>query len=96
MQIFPLIQVDRGESTSGRFPCVVKKVHDLRIWALTMDKVALSAHLAIDSKMDPQIILQEATRLLSEDYDIFESTVQIETYSEEAMLSCAKCEHPSN
>ncbi|KAK5980882.1 Zinc transporter [Trichostrongylus colubriformis] len=36
----------------------VKKVHDLRIWALTMDKVAVSVHLEVAQPQNAQSVLR--------------------------------------
>lgn len=71
----------------------VIKVHDLRIWSLTMDKVALSVHLAVDEEQDTQDILREATQMLRERFRVYECTVQIEHYSN-AMDECKSCENP--
>uniref|UniRef100_A0AC35G7P5 Uncharacterized protein n=2 Tax=Panagrolaimus sp. PS1159 TaxID=55785 RepID=A0AC35G7P5_9BILA len=53
----------------------VKKVHDLRIWALTMDKIAISVHLEIDpDAQDAQEILRETTTMLRNQYGAHETT----------------------
>lgn len=60
-----------------------------------MDKCALSVHLAIDGDVaNAQAILRKATVLLREQYKIYETTIQIEIYSQ-AMLGCIKCEPPA-
>nr|CAD7464609.1 unnamed protein product [Timema tahoe] len=40
----------------------VLKVHNLRIWALSLDKTALSAHLAIRPGVNPQKILHQVNQ----------------------------------
>lgn len=72
----------------------VEHVHNLRIWALSVSKVALSAHLAIGKDADPQLILEEATRLIHMRYNFFETTIQIEEYSPN-MLDCDQCADPA-
>ncbi|TKR81918.1 hypothetical protein L596_015714 [Steinernema carpocapsae] len=67
----------------------VRKVHDLRIWALTMDKVAISVHLEIEDHSSAQSVLKNTTVMLKEKYGVHESTVQIEGYTENA--SCNQC-----
>ncbi len=81
--------VDSLESVDG-----VKKVHDLRIWALTMDKIALSVHLAVETDVDAQGVLRRTNSMLKNNYGVFESTVQMERYSD-SMRDCTKCEQPN-
>ncbi|CAH2102056.1 unnamed protein product [Euphydryas editha] len=71
----------------------VVRIHNLRMWALSLDKTALSAHLAIRSGVSPQKVLQQATRLVHEKYDFFEMTLQIEEFSD-GMEACRQCEMP--
>ncbi|KHJ43627.1 metal tolerance protein 1 domain protein [Trichuris suis] len=71
----------------------VAKVHDLRIWSLTMDKIAVSVHLAIYREQNAQEVLLKATTLLRDQYHVFECTVQIEHFSED-MQGCLRCEPP--
>ena len=68
----------------------VVKVHNLRIWALSLDKPALSAHLAIRPGISPQNILRTATRNIHEKYSFFEMTLQIEEFNEN-MENCKQC-----
>ncbi|KAH7729090.1 CRE-CDF-2 protein [Aphelenchoides avenae] len=71
----------------------VRKVHDLRIWALTMNKVALSVHLEVDPNANAQIILRTATLMLREKFGVHESTVQIEGY-QAGTDNCSHCVPP--
>lgn len=73
----------------------VIRVHDLRIWSLTMDKIALSVHLAINTRFDPQVVLKNACDMIKRDFHVYECTVQIEYYSDD-MDACMKCEHPAS
>ena len=68
-------------------------VHDLRIWSLTMDKVAISVHLAIDPDASSQWVLKATTAVLRKRYGVHESTIQIEGFSE-SMLDCGQCVQP--
>lgn len=70
----------------------VRKVHDLRIWALTMNRIALSAHLEIDAGTDAQVILKNATIMLRKRFGVNETTIQIENYLQDQ--SCFQCEPP--
>lgn len=71
----------------------VVHVHNLRIWALSIDKIALSAHLAIRKDADPQVILEMAKRLIHRRYNLFETTIQIEEYTP-SMEDCEHCQLP--
>ncbi|XP_070067816.1 proton-coupled zinc antiporter SLC30A2 isoform X2 [Drosophila takahashii] len=73
----------------------VEHVHNLRIWALSINKVALSAHLAISKDADPQLILEEATKLIHKRFRFFETTIQIEEYSPD-MENCEQCLSPTD
>lgn len=72
----------------------VRKVHNLRIWSLSMDKLALSAHLAIVPPAHPQAVLVEATKSIDEKYNFFEITLQIEDF-QDAMEDCSQCKNPA-
>ena len=69
----------------------VRKVHNLRIWSLSLDKAALSTHLAVEKGYDPSRILNDALREVKSRYDIYELTIQIEEYREE-MQDCQQCQ----
>ncbi|XP_045459879.1 zinc transporter 2-like [Melitaea cinxia] len=71
----------------------VVRIHNLRMWALSLDKTALSAHLAIRTGVSPQKVLEQATRLVHEKYNFFEMTLQIEEFSD-GMEECAQCKMP--
>ncbi|XP_068626234.1 proton-coupled zinc antiporter SLC30A2-like [Battus philenor] len=71
----------------------VVRIHNLRMWALSLDKTALSAHLAIRSGISPQKVLEQATRLVHEKFNFFEMTLQIEEFSD-GMEQCSQCKMP--
>ncbi|XP_017056822.1 zinc transporter 2 isoform X2 [Drosophila ficusphila] len=71
----------------------VERVHNLRIWALSINKVALSAHLAIAANANPKMILDAATSAVHLRYNFFETTIQIEEYTAQ-MESCLQCNVP--
>lgn len=73
----------------------VHQVHNLRIWALSMDKIALSAHLVIRPNADGMQVLKNASRIIRSNFDIFEMTLQVEDYNE-GMDDCAKCNDSQN
>ncbi|EDW63642.1 proton-coupled zinc antiporter SLC30A2 isoform X2 [Drosophila virilis] len=71
----------------------VERVHNLRIWALSINKVALSAHLAIGANANAKQILDAATSAVHLRYNFFETTIQIEDYTAE-MENCVQCSVP--
>ncbi|KAI5753804.1 hypothetical protein M8J77_003480 [Diaphorina citri] len=72
----------------------VEKVHNLRIWALSLDKAALSAHLAVKPGTDAGLILKQASRLVHTKFDFFEMTLQIEEFNA-TMEACDQCQSPA-
>jgi zinc transporter 2 len=72
----------------------VRRVHDLRIWSLTMDKVALSVHLAIDPTVqNKDAVLKMASDMLRCRFGVVETTVQIELLTDRHS-NCAQCPTP--
>uniref|UniRef100_A0A1I7VHN0 Zinc transporter 2 n=1 Tax=Loa loa TaxID=7209 RepID=A0A1I7VHN0_LOALO len=71
----------------------VEKVHNLRIWSLTLDKIAISVHLEITPSANAQWILKQTTQMLRDQYNVVESTIQIEGYNPEKQ-DCNRCIPP--
>lgn len=71
----------------------VVRVHNLRIWALSINKIALSAHLAVEPNTNTESVLQQATRTVHAKYDFFETTLQIEEFQTD-MEDCNQCSNP--
>ncbi|XP_012943706.1 zinc transporter 2 [Aplysia californica] len=71
----------------------VLDIHNLRVWSLTMDKVALSVHLAIDKRSDPHRVLKLASRAIQRKFNISETTMQVEEYVTD-MVDCSDCKGP--
>ncbi|XP_076058716.1 proton-coupled zinc antiporter SLC30A2-like isoform X2 [Oratosquilla oratoria] len=69
----------------------VRTVHNLHMWALSVNKHALSVHLGIDDNLEASVVLDEAQRMLGLRYDIHQSTIQVERYAKE-METCKKCQ----
>lgn len=72
----------------------VIKVHNLRIWSLSMDKIALCAHIVVREGENATAILQKVSREIRERYDIYELTLQVEEYKED-MQNCNQCQDPT-
>ena len=73
-----------------RVPGIVT-VHNLRIWGLTTDKTALSAHLVIDSDRSAQDVLKEASMMIRRKFSVYEMTLQVENYQPD-MNDCTQCQ----
>jgi cobalt-zinc-cadmium efflux system protein len=58
----------------------VKEVDDLHVWAISSEYTALSCHLIIedDELKDSRHIVEEAKKMLKEQFDIDHSTIEIE------------------
>lgn len=69
----------------------VIRVHNLRIWSLSLDKIAISTHLVIDNSRTPSQTLKEATEILKSSYNFFEITIQVEEFRDD-MKDCEHCQ----
>ncbi len=54
----------------------VKQVHDLHVWQIAQRRIALSAHLVIESPKEWPALLARLTRMLAERYGIAHVTLQ--------------------
>ncbi len=87
----PAVSYDAVYSDLSALPDVVR-VHDLRVWALTTDKLAASVHVAVNAAAGSQRVLHEATRLLRVRHGVQITTVQVEDYNAHAMSGCPQCQ----
>nr|XP_022292893.1 zinc transporter 2-like [Crassostrea virginica]XP_022292903.1 zinc transporter 2-like [Crassostrea virginica] len=71
----------------------VREVHDLRMWSLSMNKIAMAVHLAVEKDRDPMDVLRISTRLVRKRFGISESVIQIEEYHP-TMSECHECQDP--
>ncbi|XP_039978339.1 zinc transporter 2 [Xiphias gladius] len=70
----------------------VTAVHNLHIWALTMNQTVLSAHVAIDESVDAQTVLREMTQACFS-YNFHSVTIQMERQAD-LKPGCTLCEDP--
>ena len=56
----------------------VSGIHDLHVWTLTSDMDVASVHLITPAQTDIHDIIDEATTLLRDDYQIAHATLQVE------------------
>jgi len=68
----------------------IRQIHNMKVWSLTTDKAALSAHLAVEQGLNPHEVLREATKKIRSRYDFFDMTLQVEEFVEE-MSACDDC-----
>ncbi|KAM6900061.1 proton-coupled zinc antiporter SLC30A2 [Xenentodon cancila] len=71
----------------------VTAVHNLHIWALTMNQAVLSAHVAIDDSVDAQTVLREMTQACFSSYNFHSVTIQMERQAD-LKPGCPLCENP--
>ena len=57
----------------------VEGSHHMHAWTLTTGKDVFSTHVKVSGEADAQQILEDITTMLREEYDIYFSTIQIET-----------------
>lgn len=68
----------------------VREVHDLHIWTITSDRYALTAHVVIDDLSEGYRILRELRSLLSLQFGLTHSTIQLEDPFLSAMVAISK------
>ncbi|CAF92800.1 unnamed protein product, partial [Tetraodon nigroviridis] len=71
----------------------VRAVHNLHIWALTMNQAVLTAHVAIDETVDAQSVLREMTQACFSSYNFHSVTIQMEKTAD-LKPGCNLCEDP--
>uniref|UniRef100_A0A1A7XK25 Proton-coupled zinc antiporter SLC30A8 n=2 Tax=Iconisemion striatum TaxID=60296 RepID=A0A1A7XK25_9TELE len=71
----------------------VTAVHNLHIWALTMNQAVLSAHVAIDDSAEAQSVLREMTQACFSSYNFHSVTIQMEQQAD-LKPGCLLCENP--
>ncbi|KAG7500815.1 zinc transporter 8 [Solea senegalensis] len=72
----------------------VTAVHNLHIWALTINQAVLTAHVAIDESVDAQDVLREMTQACFSSYNFHSVTIQVERKAD-LKPGCSLCEEPS-
>lgn len=73
----------------------VKAVHNLQLWALTLNQPLLSVHIAIEENADAQTVLKETTEILRSKFSFHTTTIQVEKFTED-MLDCSQCQDPKD
>uniref|UniRef100_A0A3P8TUR7 Proton-coupled zinc antiporter SLC30A8 n=1 Tax=Amphiprion percula TaxID=161767 RepID=A0A3P8TUR7_AMPPE len=71
----------------------VTAVHNLHIWALTVNQAVLTAHIAIDETVDAQTVLREMTQVCFSSYNFHSVTIQMERQAD-LKPGCFLCENP--
>ncbi|CAN7988872.1 unnamed protein product, partial [Ixodes hexagonus] len=73
----------------------VARVHDLHIWSLSLDKLAVSAHVVLIPGADAMEVRRNASRTIRRSFDVFKLTLQMEEYEEGIRHHCRQCIEPS-
>ncbi|KAG2467495.1 zinc transporter 8-like [Polypterus senegalus] len=73
----------------------VNAIHNLHIWALTMNQAVLSAHVAIDDTVDTQLALKEMTQACFDNYSFHSVTIQVEQEADQKP-ECVLCQDPKD
>ncbi|WP_329125375.1 cation diffusion facilitator family transporter [Streptomyces sp. NBC_01465] len=66
----------------------VTEVHDLHVWAITSGQPALSAHVLVDPDGDCHAVRRDLEKVLSHDYGIDHTTLQVDHTAEPALAHC--------
>ncbi|KAH7947030.1 hypothetical protein HPB52_007427 [Rhipicephalus sanguineus] len=69
----------------------VARVHDLHIWALSLDKLAVSAHVVLVPGADAMSVRRNASRMIRRNFDVFKLTLQMEEFEEGIRQHCRRC-----
>ena len=72
----------------------VRTVHNLHVWSLSIDKVAISVHLTIERDADQEEVLKQSTKKLKSNFQFSHTTVQVEHYLPHLMDDCKQCNGP--
>lgn len=75
------VDIARLESRLLSLPGV-QEICDLHVWTISSGKEALSAHLGVMAESDSNALLQEVNTVLSGEFGIHHTTIQIEIASE--------------
>ncbi|XP_064487603.1 proton-coupled zinc antiporter SLC30A2-like [Ornithodoros turicata] len=75
----------------------VARVHDLHIWSLSLDRVALSAHVVLSpTATDSMAVRRDAARTIRRVVDVHKLTLQMEEYEEGIRHDCRHCVEPQD
>ncbi len=67
----------------------IKSVHDIHSWAVSMDQFNFSCHVEITKESEPCTILNMATQMLTSEFKITHTTIQVE--HENKFTDCGSC-----
>ncbi|XP_029843324.2 zinc transporter 2-like [Ixodes scapularis] len=73
----------------------VARVHDLHIWSLSLDKLAVSAHVVLVPGANSMEVRRNASRAIRRSFDVFKLTLQMEEYEEGIRHHCRQCIEPN-
>ncbi|MDP3983384.1 MAG: cation diffusion facilitator family transporter [Acidimicrobiia bacterium] len=74
-----LVQLEKRLATIGG----VTNVHDLHVWTLTSGMPVATVHLTAPADADRDAVIDQARRLLRDDFDVTHATLQVESGTED-------------
>ncbi|WP_328297109.1 cation diffusion facilitator family transporter [Streptomyces sp. NBC_00435] len=83
-----------GDRLVGQPP--VSEVHDLHIWTITSGQAALSAHVLVAPEGDCHAVRRDLEALLSKEYGITHTTLQVDHVQESLLTVGRPGENPSD
>jgi zinc transporter 2 len=69
----------------------VINVHDLKIWAVTVNQIAGMVHIVAENPGNRDMILAKATKILKNKHNLVRTTIQIEDHNPVILDTCNMC-----
>lgn len=69
----------------------VSTIHDVHVWSITNEFPAMTCHLVVDKQVNRDILLEQASNLIKETYDISHITIQLEGENSSIYQNCEYC-----
>lgn len=85
--------VDVESMTSALFELNgVEDIHDVHVWSITSEFPSMSCHLVVQESVDRDYILNEANKIIKNQFHISHSTIQIEGNHTKVHSDCDACD----
>lgn len=69
----------------------VKRIHDVHVWSITNEFPMMTCHLVIEDAIDRDELLERATMVIEEKFQISHSTIQLEGINSLFYQNCEYC-----
>jgi len=70
----------------------VSNVHDLQMWCITVNKIAVMVHLQVNKTDENIKVLKEASKILRERYKVSKTAIQIDFENAYVQRHCKACQ----